>query len=343
MSDRENNFGALRWIAALAVILAHAYGLRQETGLYQRVTGLDLGWSAVVVFFTLSGFLICRSAGRRGPLAFWKARLLRIFPGLVVCTTLTAAALAAVTTLPLADYAVAPQTLRFALGSGTLVSTEYALPGVFAGHPVPLANGSLWTLRYELLCYALIFGLAEAARLLRLPLPRILPACIALCLAGRAALAATDHAPVQAANLLELFLPFCIGAWFAVRGAPAPRPGLVALAVVAAIVLAPTPLRAPAAAAAIALATLAIAFWRNAALRAASRLPDYSYGIYIYAYPIQQVVLGLVPGAHPLVQALASAVLVIGPAALSWHLIEKPALNLKARRLLASETARLPG
>ncbi len=53
--------------------------------------------------------------------------------------------------------------------------------------------------------------------------------------------------------------------------------------------------------------------------------------------------LGLTPGAHPMVQALASALLVIGPAALSWHLIEKPALNLKARRLLAPDTARLPG
>jgi peptidoglycan/LPS O-acetylase OafA/YrhL len=343
MSDRENNFGALRWLAALAVILAHAYALRQEGGLYQRLTGLDLGWSAVVVFFTLSGFLICRSAERRTPLAFWTARLLRIFPGLVVCTALTAAALATVTTLPLADYAVAPQTLRFALGTGTLVSTEYALPGVFADHPVTLANGSLWTLRYELLCYALIFGLVEAARHLRLPLARILPVCIALCVAGRAALAAWGHGPVQAANLLELFLPFCIGAWFAVRGAPAPRPALVALAIGAACVLAPTPLRVPAAAAAIALATLALAFWRNAALRAASRLPDYSYGIYIYAYPIQQIVLGLTPGAHPLVQALASAVLVIGPAALSWHLVERPALTLKVRRMLPAEAARAPG
>jgi len=54
-------------------------------------------------------------------------------------------------------------------------------------------------------------------------------------------------------------------------------------------------------------------------------------------------VLGPTPGAHPLVQALASALLVIGPAALSWHLIEKPALNLKARRLRTPDTARLPG
>lgn len=343
MSDRENNFGALRWLAALAVILAHAYGLRQESGLYQRLTGHDLGWSAVVVFFTLSGFLICRSAERRGPVAFWKARLLRIFPGLLVCTTLTAAALAAVTTLPLADYAVAPRTLHFVLGTGMLVSTEYGLPGVFAEHPVTQANGSLWTLRYEILCYALIFGLVAAARHLRWPLARMLPVCIILCIVGRAVLPAIGGAPVQATNLLELFLPFCIGAWFAASGAPAPRPALVALAVAAAVVLAPTPLGVPAAAAAIALATLAAAFWKNAALRAASRLPDYSYGIYIYAFPIQQVVLGLAPGAHPLLQALASAVLVIGPAALSWHLVEKPALNLKARRLLTPDPARLPG
>ncbi len=73
-----------------------------------------------------------------------------------------------------------------------------------------------------------------------------------------------------------------------------------------------------------------LAFARNRILAAISALPDYSYGIYIYAYPIQQLVILVTPAWHPLAQALVSFVLTLIPAALSWHLVESRAIALKS-------------
>ncbi|MDE2361859.1 MAG: acyltransferase [Hyphomicrobiales bacterium] len=332
-SDRaSNNFEALRWIAASAVILAHAWGLRGQAGAYERATGLDLGWSAVVMFFALSGYLISASAGRRAPSAFWTARILRIFPGLLVSTFLTALAVSAVSRFDAHAYFTSAQTWKFVFGTGTLLGTEYALPGAFEHNVSTQANGSLWTLRYEVACYAIIFAMVWAARRTRLDFGLAALVGALGCAAAHAAILASGRpAPVQITNILSLFVPFALGAFFQARRT-SPRLWQVAAGLAAAAALARTPLYTCAAASAIALLTLWLAHTKNRALSAISALPDYSYGIYIYAYPIQQIVILTTPGLPPLAQAAASFVLTLVPAALSWHFIEAPAMALKSRR-----------
>jgi len=61
------------------------------------------------------------------------------------------------------------------------------------------------------------------------------------------------------------------------------------------------------------------------------KLPDNSYGIYIWHYPIIQAVLFLIPGLGPFEIMAISTPLFILAAGLSWHLIEKPTLRLKKR------------
>jgi peptidoglycan/LPS O-acetylase OafA/YrhL len=71
-------------------------------------------------------------------------------------------------------------------------------------------------------------------------------------------------------------------------------------------------------------------------LHTIGRRADYSYGIYIYAFPIQQAVAGLGGAAWGVLPFIALCLpLVLLAAALSWHLVERPALTLKHRLLPA--------
>ncbi len=175
------------------------------------------------MFFALSGYLISASSQRRSPVAFWRARLLRIFPGLIVSTLATALVLAVVSDLDLRAYLTSLQTWKYVFGTGTLAATEYALPGVFQRHAVTQANGSLWTLRYEVACYVAIFALVWATRLIRLDFGKAALAGALVCAGVHTALIASGKPfPVQIDNILPLFVPFALGAWLQARSA-APR------------------------------------------------------------------------------------------------------------------------
>lgn len=329
-----NNFQALRWIAACSVILAHSYGLRDLQGAYTRLTGLDLGWSAVVMFFTISGYLIIASAQRRPALEFWQARFLRIFPGLIVCTALTAIVISAFSTLSLRDYFTNVQTLHYIFGSGTLLATEYSLPGAFQDNVVKYANGSLWTLRYEVASYLTLFLAYVISYRMGIKSAAAIITCGFACAIVFVLPTALGHPlPVQASNLLTLFVPFSIGAWFQASKRSAPAFLAVLAAALLAVALARTSANTIFAATAISFLTLWLAFRTNPMLAKLDALPDYSYGIYIYAYPIQQMTIVLLPGWNPLIQAAVSLLVTLIPASLSWHFIEKPAMALKSVRL----------
>jgi peptidoglycan/LPS O-acetylase OafA/YrhL len=109
----------------------------------------------------------------------------------------------------------------------------------------------------------------------------------------------------------------------------------VALAGIVSAALLNTPLRLQAFSLALAALVLWLAFIRNPLLRAMSALPDYSYGIYIYAFVIQQILQFHFPAVSPLAKAALAFVLVLPAASLSWHVIEKPALSLKKKRKIA--------
>jgi peptidoglycan/LPS O-acetylase OafA/YrhL len=66
-------------------------------------------------------------------------------------------------------------------------------------------------------------------------------------------------------------------------------------------------------------------------IRKYNDLGDYSYGLYIYAFPVQQTLAALRPGIAPLPMFLAAFPLVAGLAVVSWHVVEKPSLALKER------------
>jgi peptidoglycan/LPS O-acetylase OafA/YrhL len=322
-SAKVNNFDMLRLVAATSVIVAHAYLLDGRTDPYTWLTDMSLGLSAVVMFFAISGFLIAQSLERRTLLAFAAARALRIFPGLAVCVFVTAVALAPLSTFPVTQYLANHQTMKFVLGNATLLATEYRLPGVFSDHEV---NGSLWTLRYEVACYALL-ALTYVATVSRPALRNV--AVVLVVIAGcfvRFVPFLKDH--IQIVNMADLFMPFLIGSWVFWSGRRITIVHVV-VGIAGCAALSRTPFYGQAATLTVAMVTLWIALTPIPGLVFLKARPDYSYGIYIYAYPLQQVISEHCPSVHPIGKALIAFLAVLVPASLSWHFVEKPSLMLK--------------
>lgn len=156
-----NNFDVIRFIAASFVIITHSYslsGLSQKDWLYQITNGSILfSHLGVAIFFVISGYLITQSAisAKNWKGFLWK-RLLRLIPGLSVALLFCALIIGPIfTSLNLHNYFVNSSTYRFLL-SDFIYVRNYSLPGVFSNNPVDAVNGSLWTLAYEFTLYILV-------------------------------------------------------------------------------------------------------------------------------------------------------------------------------------------
>lgn len=339
--SRDNNFNLIRLIAATAVLVSHAWPIDGGTAVEEPLrdlTGHSLGSLAVYVFFIISGFLITASFQRTASTGrFLAARGLRLFPGLAVSLLLVAFALGpAVTTLPLAEYLGAPQTWKFLAANITLIFPQYTLPGVFGTNPLPAVEGSIWTLVHEVACYLMVL----AAGLCGLLSGRKIWIFIALYALGWAIpLAAPDLLPPRIQALQTLSLPFFLGmlGWLGRDRIPLTIWGVGALAALW-VVLRGTPGAFPALVLFIGYAVAWLAYVPGGVLRRYNRLGDYSYGVYIYAFPLQGLVVWLFGSLGPAWHVLVALPPTLLAAVLSWHLVEKPALNLLKQR----EAPRVP-
>jgi peptidoglycan/LPS O-acetylase OafA/YrhL len=159
-SGRENNFNLLRVLAAIAVLFSHCFPLTRGPEAAEPLNALlghSLGKVAVLIFFVISGFFVSQSFHRCASLSdFIAARVLRIYPGFIVVLVFGVVVIGAMTTaMPVNEYYSDPSTFIYVLNGLTLKWIQVGLPGVFLTNPYPFAvNGSLWTLFYEVLCYA---------------------------------------------------------------------------------------------------------------------------------------------------------------------------------------------
>lgn len=333
-SGRDNNFNLIRMIAASGVLVSHAFPIAlgvEARQPFQAATGYTLGWIGVAVFFAISGYLITRSFDRKSRIENWvSARIARLFPALIVVSVLIAFLYGpAFTTLSPGEYFSRGQTYSYVPRNVTLVSLQYDLPGVFADHPYPRAiNGSLWTLLHEVACYFGVFMVGIAGALAS----RRLFAVVCLLYAGAYILTGlpwvAEHLPDKALSLRLLSYPFVIGmalyvwrdrvrlSWLAAA----------ALAMLSAALRA-TPLFEPVFVAAIAYATFVLAYLPRGALRGYNRLGDYSYGMYVYAFPVQQAAIALAGPMSPAMNIAIAFPITLLFAILSWYWVEKPSLD----------------
>ncbi|MEZ5925591.1 MAG: acyltransferase [Hyphomicrobiaceae bacterium] len=338
--DPTNGFGMLRLIAALSVVFSHSFYLRTHLTASEPLftaTGFTLGQHAVHVFFVVSGLLVTASLVRTPTLTgYLSARVLRIFPALAVCTILTAFVLGpAVTSLPITAYLTSSEPVLYVLKTVGLATGHAPLPGVFDTNPVAgEINIPVWTLKYELICYLALAGLAVAGvfrswAATTFVVGVIVVAYVVPHLAGPNAAAGPASA---LGSLSRLGLCFTAGMLaFILRNSL--RIGLLAPAVAAlAYVLARgTGLESTALIVLTTFLSLAVASIPFGRLADWTRETDISYGTYIYGWPVMQLMLFLFPGIGQLQLFALTLALLIPAAYLSWRFVEKPALSLKRR------------
>ncbi|HEY0199938.1 MAG TPA: acyltransferase [Rhodanobacter sp.] len=325
-----NNFDGLRLLAALLVLFSHQFVFLGR--LEPSPAGDSLGMIAVMIFFVISGYLVTESWYRDPHLTrFALRRLLRLWPALAVATVAIALISAFITTLPAHEY-FGSATRKFIIAN-TQFRTIYQLPGVFdvtpANASLSAVNGSWWTIPVEARCYvylAVLGAIGLRRRWLSVLASTLVVLMYVKTLPGHSRADPFDNfcffyvaffmtgvcARQYEVGLRRARIPLlCAGVACLLAAALFDQPRLGEWVVIAPL-------------------TLLIGNRSTPVIRSAGRFGDLSYGIYLYAYFLQQVVVKFWPGPAPLAGSLVLATLAtVTLAWLSWHAVEAPALRLK--------------
>ncbi len=323
----HNNFDFLRLIAAFSVLFSHHFVL---TGHAEPNIGFQsLGGIGVLIFFSVSGYLVAQS-WERDPSAwrFLAKRILRIWPALIAVVCAMVILLGpSVSSLSVRDYFLSSETWGFFRAARMTI--QFTLPGVFTDNPYARSvNGSLWTLPIEFRCYLILLGLGLVGVLRYRYLLLLGTVAFALFVF---AIEDPQHNPGQNPSFALgafFFYSVCLNYfrdfWRARLKFIFPLLGLLCIILAA--------IHYQYAALFLALPPLVIFFGLSATpfIQRAGRFGDSSYGIYIYAFPVQQTVIMLTNNRPSMwVTLIISTLITTALAFLSWHLIERPALNLK--------------
>jgi len=358
--SRANNFSILRMSFAAMVILSHSCELldgNRSREILSRIFGtISLGELAVDGFFIVSGYLITKSYLASAHRSYLLKRILRIYPGFLVAFFVS---------VLLCRYFSRPgmsipgtELLQNILNAICLLQ-----PNITAAYPhsfYPSANGAMWSISYEFHCYLLImllgfFGVFQKRRLLLgitallIGAYLIFPEKYAPFMPGTAASVQVSHgfgmqllrlvksitveSPIKDIRLFGIFLA---GSCFYIfRDAVPYRSGFAAAA---AVLLAGCLFSKHLAEPGLAVFGGYLIFWFALHVRvfSASRFfdkTDLSYGIYLYAWPIQKALISQLPRITPAELSLLTLTLCGIVAYFSWTLIEKPFLNLKSHDL----------
>ena len=337
---RNNNFNVIRITAAFAVLITHSFALALGSSSaepFREKLGMTMGSIAVDVFFITSGFLITGSLfTRKSAIEFIWARCLRIFPAMLVMVLLTVFGLGAYfSTIPLVSYLTDSKTILYLLKCSTLIAgVTFDLPAVFNNNPLKNAvNGSLWTMPYELRMYAILCFVWIALHMAKSNRPRIFEITIvsAACVAG--VIIMTKHFSLGMEwHFARLFFMFFSGAAFYVlKERITLSHSYFWLFIVALIVSAIVNKHAFFLVYSLTITYILVylAYIPSGYVRSYNHVGDYSYGVYIYAFPVQQSIAALIHGVSVLTMILISSAVTLFFAVFSWHFLEKRALGLK--------------
>lgn len=335
----HNNFDFLRLLFASFVIFTHSFALlgHLESDPFHALTERVLSEIGVCGFFSISGYLIHQSLERSSSwISFIRKRALRIFPGLAVAVLFSALVLGlAVTTLPPATYLSHKDTWLYIADNVLLLPRHLTLPGVFEHNYETAVNGSLWTLRYEVLFYVLLSLLFRTPAAVK---KVILPLVFLLLLTGFTLI--HYHWVTLPGGWLKFALYISTLGGYFVAGAllslysdrvqQNKRPLLLisSIVFVASLCFWHQPLTIPGL---IAFPVMVITsgLHYTPALQLSRYTGDISYGTYIYAYPLQQALIVWLQPQGAWVLMLASFPLAWLAGLLSWRFVEKRFLKRK--------------
>ena len=351
---KNNSLNIIRLLLAVTVILSHSYPVIFVDNRYEPVMRLTrgqdtLGTLAVNAFFAISGFLILQSwVHSRTVSDYLKKRVLRIYPGYLVTVLICTFVVGPLAATRPQDYLkeVMAHGKRWLLD--TLTLNYLHLPQVFAHHTI---NNSIWTIRYEFLCYLLVaaLGMLAVTRKPRLFLLIFLLDFVANALqeayAARHGMNADTFAGyahgrellvIGRLDFLPRFLVYFLagGVCYLYRERIPRSPALLTASLLLIVLTAADgfglnlilPLCGT-------YVLLYVCFLPQSFGKFITDRGDFSYGIYLYAFPVQQLLYLWFPVFFhsPLRLFVAATLLTVPLAFLSWHLVEKPALALKPR------------
>ena len=343
----ENNgigpgFDFLRVGLAFAVVLRHCFPLTYGNS---EAASSGFLWTATMaiipIFFILSGFLVTGSALRLSLGKFVASRVLRIVPALAVDTIVTILLIGLLfTVIPIGEYLSSPQTFSYLANIFGFI--HYYLPGVFEANPLPgVVNGSLWTIPPELGCYVFISGLIFIGWVSHWKRTLVLAvATIAFIMAAPLLPESTPAIVTRLANHPgALLVPeFLIGSVMYLKRDSIPYSAPLFFLCIALILASGFVLPEAVFSVMPASSALAIPLYGYVAVFVgATQMPklplfsrgDYSYGIYLYGFPIQQAIVAATGVLNPFGLFFMTIVPVTVLAMCSWHLVEKPTLRLR--------------
>lgn len=353
-AGRTTGFDYLRLGLAVAVVCSHSidvsYGVN-FTVTFENGPIRPLIAVILPMFFALSGFLVAGSLDRcRSLVSFIGLRIIRLAPALAFETVLAALLLGPLLTqLPLAEYFSDSLLAHYFLN--IVGDIQYLLPGLFESNPwARTVNAQLWTLPYELMCYTALAVLAVLGVHRRRLAFALVVVGLNLVLASHYFITAAGDGwnPLPVAPGPSLVLAFLYGIVLHLYRDVLPhahRLGLPAGMLALALLIHPaTDYFVPFLAAYF---TVWLGLMRPPE-SVLTRHGDYSYGIFLFGFPIQQAVTQVMgPSFHEWYWNIAVAVpLTILFAILSWHAVEKPSLGLRKPlkrledRMLAAAEAR---
>lgn len=352
LDTRENGLTQLRLILAFFVLIDHAYALNGYEHPKLLWMPLTLSSLAVRMFIFLSGLLVLRSAWRHNIYRYFKLRAARLMPGYWACLLVTC-----VLIMPaffLMGFATSTHwhqllhdSAEHLFRNALLFQWAYVPAGWLSGFPVPALNGSLWTLQPEWMAYVVILALAPlflrsvpfsvftfiAFDLIAAWQPRLFMRVLQVFLGPYGFHVMQRSHLYLAVFLLAGMLFMRLSPWILLdrRIACLAFGLLLVLPLVSRFLFTLlSPLLIP-----YVIIVMSSSFswpWRADA-------PDLSYGVYLYSFPIQQLIIGfdlLTSQALPiLIQILIASGVALPIALLSWRLVERPALSWAAKPMLA--------
>ncbi len=342
----SNNFHFIRFLAASLVIVGHVYPLNGLPDVIEQWTvGLfPSGHIAVCVFFVISGYSVTQSRlNTSTTFSYFMKRALRIFPGLFVALLFAIFVVGPIaTTFSLSEYFGTRQTYFFLDNIKLYPPTHGTLPGVFVHNIHNAVNGSLWTLAYEFTMYIFVI---VAVFLFRSKWQWLLGGFVVFfcvyCvffqqLQGSRVL---PFLHLNIFHLLDFGIYFVLGMLFYVYrdrlkfngwGAIIAFVAWMGMYLIADAGYFPLSTIMWVRYFSLSYLVMYFAFIKGPLNRFGDR-GDYSYGLYIYAYPIQQTIIAFWgKEMPPYQQVLLAFALVLPFAWFSWHFVEKPALKYKA-------------
>ncbi len=334
---RENNFDFIRLALAVLVVYSHSYALglgSEQDEPFARLTHCQVTGGAIAVnlFFIMSGFMITASAERSTSiLGYLKKRVLRIYPAFVVAMLLGAFVVLPLAGGHLTDTGLGAKVFSFIAQTARLLQFNYT--GAFAGNPLAGdINGSVWSIPFEFWCYIGVAALSVCGMLRRRgTLLALFVAAVVVSILfkvegwnlGGKLLGAIVGYPVMWARLLPLYLA---GVVFYLYRDRIPKRGW--MAATSALLLAVACLIPFGWTALFPIAGTYLVFWLAYTpaghLKHFGRFGDFSYGAYLYAFPIQQLVMKAIGHTvAPHVLFFYATPFTLLAAACSWYGVER--------------------